>query len=435
MPSQLRLQFHHNVIEHLGLRLYQNRPDKVIGELVSNSWDADATRVDVRLSHSEDGLLSSIAVFDNGSGMSHAVLQDAYLTVAAPRRGARGEEVRTPGGRALMGRKGLGKLAPFGICRDIDVITGSGSTFNWIGLDLDAIQAHSERREGAIVADYVPASYAEDASLDQIALSDRLPTLRDDFLAFLKNTSSASGSAMLLTKLSNRLGFDQNYVRRALTSRFTVTLARPDFLVSVDGQPIERDAAMPELLLRIPKLGEAEDTIGEHRVKYWVGFAKRPINPSSDAGVGIFTHGKMAQDRPFFFDLTGNHFTQPYIYGVVEADWLDDLPEDIISTDRSSIDWDHPQAAMLRSWGTKALRRWIGEYERFCREKDELENEKAVQDEMDSGRLPRLRPVEQKSLLTLLSDVSPRLPPDHESRGSMVTALASAWLHKPAREC
>ena len=41
----LVLKFDHNVIEHLGLKLYQNRPTNVIAEMVSNSWDADAARV------------------------------------------------------------------------------------------------------------------------------------------------------------------------------------------------------------------------------------------------------------------------------------------------------------------------------------------------------------------------------------------------------
>ena len=126
--ANLRLQFHHNVIEHLGLRLYQNKPEKVMSELVSNAWDADARQVKILLNKTESGVIESLAVIDDGIGMDRAVLQDAFLTIAAPRRGAHNAQLLSPSGRTLMGRKGLGKLAPFGICNDIDVITGDSQT-------------------------------------------------------------------------------------------------------------------------------------------------------------------------------------------------------------------------------------------------------------------------------------------------------------------
>ncbi len=43
--TPLVLRFSHNIIEHLGLKLYQNRPTNVVAELVSNSWDAGASNV------------------------------------------------------------------------------------------------------------------------------------------------------------------------------------------------------------------------------------------------------------------------------------------------------------------------------------------------------------------------------------------------------
>lgn len=42
LQEELVLRFSHNVLEHLGLKLYQNKPTNVLAELVSNSWDAYA---------------------------------------------------------------------------------------------------------------------------------------------------------------------------------------------------------------------------------------------------------------------------------------------------------------------------------------------------------------------------------------------------------
>lgn len=43
MPNKTpSMKISHNVIEHLGLKLYQNKPTNVIAELISNAWDANA---------------------------------------------------------------------------------------------------------------------------------------------------------------------------------------------------------------------------------------------------------------------------------------------------------------------------------------------------------------------------------------------------------
>jgi len=66
----LTLRFAHNVIEHLGLKLYQNKPTNVLAELVSNSWDAMAPNVFIDLDLSGSGTPTAISVFDDGRGMS-----------------------------------------------------------------------------------------------------------------------------------------------------------------------------------------------------------------------------------------------------------------------------------------------------------------------------------------------------------------------------
>src|SRR5712671_6239609 len=107
--EDLVLRFSHNVVEHLGLKLYQNKPTNVIAEIVSNSWDADAAKVEVNMSM--DGENRWIAVHDDGHGMTRHELASAYLIIGLPRRSkvddrSRGQQ------RRLMGRKGIGKLAP-----------------------------------------------------------------------------------------------------------------------------------------------------------------------------------------------------------------------------------------------------------------------------------------------------------------------------------
>lgn len=55
--ARLQIRFHGRVIEHLGIDMYQS-PVAAIAELVSNAWDADATRVEVLLPDSMVGIAS-----------------------------------------------------------------------------------------------------------------------------------------------------------------------------------------------------------------------------------------------------------------------------------------------------------------------------------------------------------------------------------------
>ncbi|MGX2948932.1 ATP-binding protein, partial [Frederiksenia canicola] len=47
------MKISHNIIEHLGLKLYQNKPTNVIAELVSNAWDANAKNLKINLQDSQ----------------------------------------------------------------------------------------------------------------------------------------------------------------------------------------------------------------------------------------------------------------------------------------------------------------------------------------------------------------------------------------------
>lgn len=434
MGEALRLQFHHNVIEHLGLRLYQNKADKVLCELVSNSWDADATEVRVDLALAANQSPSALVVMDDGVGMSRKVLQESFLTIAAPRRAGQNDIARSEGGRLLMGRKGIGKLAPFGICERVDVLTGNPSAgFTWISLDLDGIRKATPAATDLKMGAYEPQILFDGVAISELRNSHELSTFASTFVDFVEGSPSKSGTAIVLTRLSDRARLSPGGFRRALASRFTVTLARDDFRVLIDGAPILAEEALPAFEFRIPASGASSDEVGGLAVKYWVGFTEKPVSRGEESGIGVYAHGKIAQERPFSFEITGNDLYLPYVYGVVEADWIDDFSEDLISTDRSSLDWDHPKAALLKAWGQKELRRWIGRFQEFRQSREEQANTLAVEEDVASGAIPRLTKVERQSLVTLMSDVSHRLPPDHESRSSVVSALARAWLHTPAR--
>ena len=126
-----------NVLNHLGLNLYSNVP-AVLSEMVANAWDADAARVDISVK--EQGNDKIIVVKDNGCGMDDTDLRDKFLTIGYQRRSPeKGDQ--TPSGRAVMGRKGIGKLSAFSIAGKVQVITKKKSSETLaIELDVEKIQ-------------------------------------------------------------------------------------------------------------------------------------------------------------------------------------------------------------------------------------------------------------------------------------------------------
>ena len=117
------MKISHNIVEHLGLKLYQNKPTNVIAELVSNSWDANANRLNINIINKSDK--KYISIEDNGCGMNLEILKNTYLVIGKSKYNSLDEqkEIEHNTKRKPMGRKGIGKLAPFGICHQMHVIT------------------------------------------------------------------------------------------------------------------------------------------------------------------------------------------------------------------------------------------------------------------------------------------------------------------------
>jgi len=139
MNKKYKMTISRLTVDKLGVKLY-DRVSAVIAEIVANSYDADATEVTITapmgelLANKREGKLIdrgfSIEVSDNGSGMlvdsSVNEINEFYLRVGSerrndPRRGDRSKKF----GRRVMGRKGVGKLAPFGVCQKIEVVSSS----------------------------------------------------------------------------------------------------------------------------------------------------------------------------------------------------------------------------------------------------------------------------------------------------------------------
>ena len=118
--TEIPFRLHPRVFAALGLDLVTDDVVAVI-ELVKNSYDALATRVDVRFVGDDDAQPSAIEVQDNGTGMTMAELSDVWSVVATPNKLL--HPITKRGHRRVSGEKGLGRLSTARLGKKLQIIT------------------------------------------------------------------------------------------------------------------------------------------------------------------------------------------------------------------------------------------------------------------------------------------------------------------------
>ena len=93
-----------SVLNHLGRSLYRSFAT-VMGEAISNAWDADAKNVEIFI----DKKANTFLIRDDGVGMTAEDFQNKFLKIGYSKR--KGERKLRRAGRPFIGRKGIGKLA------------------------------------------------------------------------------------------------------------------------------------------------------------------------------------------------------------------------------------------------------------------------------------------------------------------------------------
>jgi hypothetical protein len=351
-PKELVLTFAGNVVKLLGVQMYSGRPVPAIAELISNAWDADAKRVEVRVpldeAWSPDNPKQIIEVSDDGVGMTWEMVRDAYLDVGRDRRETEKTD-RSRGGRLLQGRKGVGKLAGFGIADIVEVQTVHKDldpalrkrVLIWFRLSLSDLK---KAKRGPAPVDLVYAGPISQAP---------------------QGGRTKRGTTITLRRLPEKQVQNADRFHHSMAQRFL--LIGPQFRVRINGEDL-RDEDI-ELQWRWPKRDWATEEIeGCGPVQYWVGFTAQPRkqNEGELSGILIYTRRKISQEATFFDisgGVTGQHGLR-YMVGKVKVEWLDagtDAP-DLIATHRGSIAWESPQGQALQAWGQKLVKKYLVEW-------------------------------------------------------------------------
>ena len=323
----LHLDFKARTIQHLGIDMYQ-KPAAVLAEFVANSFDADAQEVKITLSDNQ------IVIEDDGCGMSFEDCQKKFLTVGVDKR-EKGQKQRTPSGRPLMGRKGIGKFAGFGIAKTIRVETVSAVTKEKTVFILDYNAIEEQEQE------------LSSPSLVQV-------------IDYQENYSGNSGTKIILLNLEKTV--KEADVVKGLSRRFCFKFDSYGFNIKINGVALQFNDLGDLVEFSFP-FSSADDfpntevddkgwgttTLSDgHTFKWNISLLKNTIKEADLRGISVFVHSKLAQ-LPWDFEIgaaEGQHGLS-YLTGTILADYIDDSAIDLIATERQRINWQHEKTALL----------------------------------------------------------------------------------------
>lgn len=318
--QKLQMSFDPQTIEHLGVKMYSQLPN-AIAELIANSYDAESPEVHIILTDKEKE--KSISVVDKGIGMSFDEINEKFLRIGRKRRVS--DNGLSPNGlRKVTGRKGLGKLAFFGIGDTIQIITKKNGicvnfTMNWNDI------IHSK------TPNYEP-QYTIDSCDPQ-----------------------EQGTTIVLTNLKRKTAFDAEGLANGLARLFD--FFDDDFKADItlnENAPISIDKTLryrnidAQFTWKIPAFFEdKEHYLYKNEIIGELLATEKPLKPGL-RGITLYAHGRMVNAPEFFGVGESSHFYS-YLTGWLDVDFIDEQEEDIISTDRKSLSWDLPITSELRN--------------------------------------------------------------------------------------
>ena len=212
--QQFNFEISLSVLNHLGRNLYRNFIT-ILGEAISNSWDADAKNVWIKIDREN----STFSITDDGVGMNANDFQNKFLKIGYTKR-AKGK-MRTPKRRPFIGAKGIGKLALLS-CADRITVFSKKKGQSYVGGTID----NSGLNE-AIKNDHTPEQYPLETP--------------DRNLMRGPSRSHEHGTIIVFEEAKDQIRNSVAHIRKLLALYFRFSLLDKNFSIYVDGERVTHD--------------------------------------------------------------------------------------------------------------------------------------------------------------------------------------------------
>lgn len=402
-----------SILNHLGRNLYRNFIT-VIGEAISNSWDADAKNVWITIDRDRNFFV----IKDDGKGMDEEDFQEKFLRIGYSKR--KDGDVTTDSGRPYIGRKGIGKLALLSCAKRISIYTKTiegeyiGGVIDNTGLD------------DAIIHDMSPDQYS-------------LEPINEDLLApFIGDNES--GTIIFFEELNEGIRSRVEQIRKLIALSFKFSLLDPAFTIYVNGDPITVDelSDLANTTQFLWKINDPNDPyvdnklIGNNSLKRNKdleapdginGFIASVLLPSNlkirgadeNVSIDLYVNGRL-RERNILKHIPQARLVESYIYGQIHYNELDDgAGADRFTSSREGVVSDDPLFKELLVEIGKLLREHI--IDDWDKWRIELRQD-------GDGENPRINKKERKSRELFNAISVDYTPPQGSPNGDEV----NAWI-------
>lgn len=344
MPTdgQFTFEISLSVLNHLGRNLYRSFIT-VLGEAISNSWDADAENIWIYINREENYLV----IKDDGNGMTADDFQNKFLKIGYSKR--KEGKTRSEKGRPYIGRKGIGKLAMLSCADKISVISKIENS-DYIGGTID-----NSGLDEAINQDLTPQEYALGTFEEQL------------FSNYIDNHSK--GTIVYFDSLKEGIKNTIDYLKYAIALYFRFSLIDSDFSIYLNEEKItiedlDKLADRTQFLwiingLEDPYINRLNDEFNileeetleiDVDINGFIASVEKPrhlkvLGTEEKASIDLFVNGRL-RERDIIKHIPTARVPESYLYGQIHYDTLDD-ENDRFATSREGIKADDPKYEML----------------------------------------------------------------------------------------
>jgi len=337
-----------SVLEHLGRNLYRSFAT-VLGEAISNSWDANAENVWLYVDRDKD----SFYIKDSGDGMLANEFQNKFLKIGYSKRR---EGNFSPGKkRPYIGRKGIGKLALLSCAERIMVISKKKGMKNYVGGVID-----NSGLDDAIKEDLMPGDYP---------LGEPNMSLFSEYVKDHKK-----GTIIYFEKIKEGIKNRLEYLKKIIALYFRFSLYDDEFRIFLNDEEITleclrklaedtefwwiiNDLKDPylEMLQEMfdPEKNEEGRLTIDGNLNGFIASVDKPtklkiFGTRERTGIDLFVNGRL-RERNILAHIPTARWVESYLYGQIHFDSLDEAGDtnDRFTTNREGIKDEDPKLQML----------------------------------------------------------------------------------------
>lgn len=318
------------VLNSLGRNLYRNFIT-ILGEAISNSWDADANNVRITINKEK----SEMIVVDDGEGMSSSDFRNKFLRIGYSKRAKKSNSQK---GRPYIGRKGIGKLALLSCADRIVIVTKKSGEIATGGV------IDNSELDKAIQDDKDHESY-------------KLGKLSDEDMKLLDKMER--GTLIKFIGLKNGIINTLDNIRKSIALYFRFSLVDESFKIYVNGNEINlgdvkdltdktqfvwsinnnsHDSFVQTLLKRSIK--NDNRTINKN-ISGFIASVEKPrdlniLGTGEKVGVDLFVNGRL-RERDILKHIQSARVPESYLYGQIHYNDLDGDEVDRFTSSREGI--------------------------------------------------------------------------------------------------